>query len=253
MPGPGGRADKLGNHYEAIWTVDALLDVFEGQCRSITIEAFGDESVGVEFHLTLPDGRLQFHSLKRQKQGGDWSVADLCRAQDSTGRSILGDLSAKLLLNPNCELYFVSATGANQLRELCERAEAPPTLENFKRSVESSGKLSDAFRRIVGMCEDSEETAFSFLKALRVRLQDHQGLIKIVERRIDGTLYLKDDTELQAGDVRRLLAEFILENLGNPIAAQEIGKFLADSGLGKRDWKSEPSITEAIATTNNRS
>ena len=76
MPRPGGEADKLGNQYEAIWTVDAVLDVFLGKAISITVEAFGEESEGVEFHLETPDKKIQFHSVKRQKQGGDWSVAD---------------------------------------------------------------------------------------------------------------------------------------------------------------------------------
>lgn len=69
MPRPGGEADKLGNQYEAIWTVDAVLDVFLGKAMSITVEAFGEESEGVEFHLETLDKKIQFHSVKRQNTG----------------------------------------------------------------------------------------------------------------------------------------------------------------------------------------
>ena len=96
MPRAGGEADKLGNSYEAVWTANAIVDVFLGKYRAISVEALDDKAEGVEFHLENPDGSLQFHSVKRQKQGGDWSVADLCRTDVSTGRSILGDLFSKL-------------------------------------------------------------------------------------------------------------------------------------------------------------
>ena len=45
MPRPGGEADKVGNHYEAVWTVSAVLDVFEGASEAITVEPVGDSSL----------------------------------------------------------------------------------------------------------------------------------------------------------------------------------------------------------------
>ena len=38
MPRPGGEADKLGNHFEAVWTVNVVLDVFDGISSAITVE-----------------------------------------------------------------------------------------------------------------------------------------------------------------------------------------------------------------------
>ena len=141
MPRSAGEADKLGNQYEAIWTVDAVLDVFLGKFKAITVEAFGDESKGVEFHLQAPSNTLQFHSVKRQKQGRDWSIADLCRKNATTGRSILGDLFEKRRTYPDAELRFVSGTGANELRELCERAETPTNVADFRRIIPPKLKI----------------------------------------------------------------------------------------------------------------
>lgn len=95
MPRAGGEADKLGNRYEAIWTVDTLLDLLAGRVVSVIIESLDeDEARGAEFITTLPDGTKEFHSVKRQKSGSEWSPASLCMASE-TGRSILGDLFEK--------------------------------------------------------------------------------------------------------------------------------------------------------------
>lgn len=114
MPRAAGDADKLGNHYEAIWTVDAILDVFFGKAHSITVESLGDGSEGVEFHLEGNETQVEFHSVKRQKQGGDWSIADLCRQDTKTGRSILADLFNKRRAYGNAKLKFISATITSQ-------------------------------------------------------------------------------------------------------------------------------------------
>lgn len=150
MPRPGGESAKLGDQYDAVWTVDAAIDVFEGRFRSITVEAFGDASVGVEFHLETNDGVFQFHSVKRQRDGGDWSVTDLCRKDNNTGRSILGDLIAKRTRWPNAETRFVSATGANELRELEDRAKTPTNIAEFKGIL--SVKLQSEFDSRVRLC-----------------------------------------------------------------------------------------------------
>ena len=92
MPRAGGEADKLGNQYESFWTVECLLEVFLGKRRSITVEAFGPESEGVELHMTGPGKSREFHSVKRQTQGArGWSINDLTRQAKRTSRSILGD------------------------------------------------------------------------------------------------------------------------------------------------------------------
>ena len=123
MPRTGGEADKLGNHFEAVWTVNIVLDVFEGISSAITVEPLGDLPLGVEFYVDGADGSRQFHSVKRQKLGGDWSIADLCSAHLATGRSVLGDLFGKSTSDGSVNTCFVSSTGANEIRELTEREE----------------------------------------------------------------------------------------------------------------------------------
>jgi hypothetical protein len=251
MPRSGGEADKLGNHYEAVWTVGAVIDVFLGRFTAITVEPIGDESIGVEFHLSTPANTRQFHSVKRQKQGGDWSIADLCRHDPRTGRSILGDLFEKRRSYPDAELRFVSATGANELRELCERAETVHSVSDFQRGM--GPKLQAKFeRRIVPLCDGDEEFAFAALKALEVVLRSHKDLIRTVEQRIAELFYRKDAVPLNPGDVRRMVAEFVLGNLGPPLGADRIRELFSTNGMGIRDWKTDPRVRDIVAKINRR-
>lgn len=251
MPRAGGEADKLGNQYEAIWTVDAVIDVFVGKFTAITVEAFGDESKGVEFHLQTPGNSRQFHSVKRQKQGRDWSIADLCRMSPTTGRSVLGDLLDKRRTYPDAELRFVSITGANELRELCERAETPANVSDFKRAI--SPKLQSEFElRIVPLCGGDEQFAFAALKSLEAIPRDHKDLQRTVEQRIAELFYRQDGAPLDPGDVRRMVAEFVLENLGPPLPTDRIRELFDTNGIGIRDWKTDPTIRDRVARINQR-
>ena len=49
MPRAGGEADKLGNRYEAIWTVDRLLDLLAGRVVSVIIESLDEGDYSCQF------------------------------------------------------------------------------------------------------------------------------------------------------------------------------------------------------------
>jgi len=71
MPRPGGEADKLGNRYEGVWTVDSLLDVL----AAVIVEPLTEDHLGVEFVKELHDGRREFHSAKRQTISAIWRLS----------------------------------------------------------------------------------------------------------------------------------------------------------------------------------
>src|SRR4051794_28707067 len=100
MPRAGGEADKLGNYYESIWTVDSLLDLLSEDAISVQAEPFDkSDAEGIEFVKKLADGINEYHSVKRQTVGLSWSLATLARPKPS-GRSVLSDLFAKLESDP---------------------------------------------------------------------------------------------------------------------------------------------------------
>ncbi len=249
MPRPGGESDKLGNQFEAVWTVDAVINVLVGDFKSLTVEALGDESQGVEFHLEKSANSLQFHSVKRQKQGGDWSIAHLCRRDKATGRSILGDLFNKRHAYPDAETRFISSTGANELRELTERANTSTSVSEFKKALVPP--LQAKFSKyIVPLCHSNERSAFSALMACEVILRSHQDLIRTVEQRIDELFYLIDRSPLKPDDLRRAIADFAIRNLSRRIDAARIRSFFQENGIGVRDWKTEISVRDAVAAVN---
>ena len=249
MPRSGGEADKFGNLFEAVWTVHAVLDVFDGVFKAITVEPLAEEAQGIEFYVECNDGSRQFHSVKRQKQGGDWSVADLCRPDSATGRSVLGDLFDRSLSDCSVETCFVSSTGANRLRELSERASTLSNVSEFRRSL--SAELQPQFdNRIVPVCTDDENRAFTFLKSLKVILHSHQHLIDSVERRIAGMFYYSNRSKLDSGDLRRAIAEYVMGHLATRMDSGQVREYLQRRGIGSRDWKTDRVIAREVSRIN---
>ena len=250
VPRSGGEADKLGNLYEAVWTVHTVLDVFEGILKTITVEPLDEQAHGIEFYVECNDGSPQYHSVKRQKQGGDWSVAKLCRPEPATGRSVLGDLFQRSLSDHNVKTRFVSSTGANQLRELEESASPRSNVSEYRRSL--SAHLQPQFdNTIVPVCDGDDNRAFMFLKNLKVILHSHQHLIEVVERRIAGLFYHFDRSNLDVGDLRRAIAEYVLGSLGTRIDGEQVREYLQGRRIGSRDWKIDPTIILKISRINN--
>ena len=136
MPRAGGESDKLGNRYEGLWTVHNLLEVLDGEAIALEPEPY-DEAKGIEFIKTLPDGVQEFHSVKRQRPGAGWRLADLAR-QDPRGRSLLSDLFQKLEANPKRRVVFVSTTVESQAMEVWDRAQRCRTPEEFEQQLRTN-------------------------------------------------------------------------------------------------------------------
>ena len=51
MPRRDGEADKLGNRYEGLWTVDAVLDVLDGEFVELTVQQLGDEEITPAYNM----------------------------------------------------------------------------------------------------------------------------------------------------------------------------------------------------------
>ena len=247
MPLSGGNAGKIGNRYEAVWTVRQILDVAEGKLDDITVEEFGDDSIGVEFVTTSPDGKKTFHSVKRQRASGEWSLAELTRPSSKTGRSILGDLFAKLEPNAKTECCFVSATGANQLRELHERAIHCQETSAFKDSLHESLVLQGDFeKRVLKLAKDDWTTAHDWLRRTWVVLIDERTLTQQVEDRIRVLIYRPKGPELNPTEVRLSIADQYLQVLGQKLDRESVWETLRADGYAHRDWASDPDIQARI-------
>jgi hypothetical protein len=144
VPLPGGPSDKAGNRYERRWAVLALTDVLLGRFESIRIEVPGPAGEGFEFRVRSA-GLSEWHQVKRQRSGRDWSIATL-RAE-----GVLQLWPAKLLAGERC--VFVSGTGARELSELVERAVQAASWEEFSAYFltcidDSDGVVGSAARSV---------------------------------------------------------------------------------------------------------
>jgi len=123
MPLPGGSSDKVGNRYEARWTVDRMIAVLTGKSESIRLEPPASIDHGFEFFLRR-GSVLAYHQVKRQQAGnGHWTLADLA--------AVLENFRSKLATE-GTECVFVSTQDALELRELGERARAAQSCAEFK-------------------------------------------------------------------------------------------------------------------------
>src|SRR5258707_15889899 len=72
----GGVADKLGNDYEAHWTLIEALGVLRGHAEEIRLEAFNEDATGFEFRVTT-SGQNVWHQCKRRRAKGSWTMQAL--------------------------------------------------------------------------------------------------------------------------------------------------------------------------------
>ncbi|MEX2168068.1 MAG: hypothetical protein WD851_02050 [Pirellulales bacterium] len=249
MPRAGGESDKLGNRYEATWTVGQLLHLLTSKLQSLVVEPFGDDSRGVEFVVVARSGRREFHSVKRQRAAGDWTLSELCRAEGG-GRSVLSDLSEKLAADPAAGVCFVSSTGANQLRELAERAKRRASPSEFQSDLASSDALRGPLEQRLLPLAGDWDTLHGWLRRLRVVLMDEDSLTLEVERQIDVLLYRPDAQTREPQDVRLLLADYVLSNLGVQLTGSAVWDFLNSKGYVHRSWAADTPVYKQLAEVN---
>ena len=228
MPRPGGEADKFGNRYESLWVVDAALDIIDGDYSDLVLEPVGDEAAGVEFFRTNPSGTREYHSIKRQQAGGNWTISRLAQRSNS-GRSILGDLMKKILAG--ADGVFSSGTSASELEELTGRAQASESIEEFEKRISGNGQFSGRFQDcIIPMCGGKKDAYFA-LRKIRVRTKNEPELTKDVERRVRSMFRMHSGQALNAKSVRLLMAEFTSQKLGTPLRADSFLLYLAGEGI----------------------
>lgn len=250
MPRQGGEAGKLGNRFEGIRTVESLLDLLAADAITLTIEPFGDEALGIEFIKETSAGLREFHSVKRQTTGATWTLYELC-AREATGRSILGDLFTKLLASKDNRAVFVSATTANDLNEVCDRARRSDTASTFIAHLDASPHLKQSFDKyIVPLCDGDADKAFTYIKRIEAIGITENELIRHVEQRIRFMLYRPDGGEINPLELRSLLGEFVYARLGQATRAGDVAEFLTQNGYRLRDWSRDATVRERIASIN---
>ena len=247
MPRSGGEADKLGNRYEGLWTVDAALDLIDGEYVDLTVEAVGDEAAGVEFARTNRSGVVEYHSIKRQQGKGNWTLGRLAES-GPTGRSILGDLIAKV--DAGSEGVFSSGTSASELAELIAQARATESYDEFDARTRQNAKRSGQFWKCVVPTLGSEHGAWSALRRLRVRTVDEATLTTDVERRVRALLRTADGQRVDPKAARLLISDFLHDNLGRRLTGESILDDIEAHGLVRSRLVGDATVRQQIQRRN---
>jgi hypothetical protein len=245
----GGESSKLANAYEGVWTIYNVLDLLRGDADEVTVEPI-QEGQGIEFIKVRRDGIREFHSVKIQTTKNVWTVALLATKDKKTGRSILGDLIGKVRGDPKTQSRFISEVTANPLKLICNDAAASPDPAAFRLRL-SAARAVDFRDYILPVCGGSESDALDCLKRLDIVSVTAPLLVDNVEREISRSLYRLDGTAVDPPTVRRLVGEFILQNLGRTVTRVELLAALELQGFHEAIWSQSTKVLGRVEAQNN--
>jgi hypothetical protein len=228
--------DKLGQRYESLWTVYALLSVLRGEATSVTVEPHGEDGEGVELFRELSDGTREYLSAKRQTTSNVWSLAELTSPKEN-GRSTLGDLLNRLGDDGKHSAVFVSGTTANKLHRLCEAARRADSPESFEREINLNADLQNEFEKyILGRCGLDVLSAWKRLARLHVNGPTEDFLRQSLEREIARDVVGAAGAPVSPAGARLVLYEIVYDRFGTAITRDRIVAHLASHQLAPRDW-----------------
>jgi len=249
VPRRGGEAGHAGFKYQDHWAVDAVLDLVDGEATDLEVEPRGDEDAGIDLRVTRAPNVNEYHSVKRRQPAGNWTLSRLA-AKETTGRSILGDLVAKI--EEGRLGVFCSGTSASDLEWLIEHACASNSWPDFEERIRSNARISgDFYKRVVPMCDYSKESAQDALTRLRIRVKNRPELVRDIELRIRTMFRCATGDPLDATVVRLLIAEFVSQRLGQELTAPSIWSYLETHGYVPSHLAGNRSVTHRLRELNN--
>jgi hypothetical protein len=214
----GGVADKLGNGYEAYWTLIEALQVLRGQADEIRLEPFNEDATGFEFRVTSGQSTV-WHQCKRQRASSSWTP----HALDTEG--VLKDFGRKLS-DPNNSCVFVSSDPATAFRKLIERATLAEDLATFQAGL-AEGDV-DPVKIIRTAWAVDEETLYRQLRRCRVETVSEASLLKAADT-ICSLIFSSEPTTA----IERLLA-FLNRKITQTLTTKGFRDAIDALGLG---WK----------------
>ncbi|MCY4412146.1 MAG: ATP-binding protein [Caldilineaceae bacterium] len=240
MPLPGGAAEKYGNRYEGLWTVACMLDVMDEKADSIRLEPPDLEGQGFEFRITK-QGIQEYHQVKRQRSNGQWTLPALIR------EGVLNNFSAKLQADLKVRCVFVSATSADPLAELSDRARGAISWDEFNTNFLSADERRKDFDRVRQSQPDVPgEEIYEQLKRVYIETIGESRLRTMIECQASRLV------EGNAATVVDVLAEMASDRIHNILTGHDIWNHLQSRGFKRCYWYNNPDVLEAIGEANDR-
>lgn len=214
----GGVADKLGNGYEAHWTLIEALRVLRGQADEMRLEPFNENAKGFEFRVTTAQASV-WHQCKRQRSSSSWTP----HALDVEG--VLKDFGRKLA-DPSSSCVFVSSDPANDFRRLIERATLAEDLATFQAGLTEGD--ADPVKIVQAAWAVDDETLYRQLRRCRVETVSEVSTLREAEA-VCSLIF----TAKPADAIERLIA-FLDGKITQTLTTQSFREAIDTLGLG---WK----------------
>jgi hypothetical protein len=236
MPLPGGPSDKAGNSYERRWTVFSLVDLLDGRAERLRIEVPGDDGAGSEF-CVMVNGVPEWHQAKRQRAAGPWTVSAL------VSEGVVQPWLANLTRGDRC--VFVSSTGADELRELADRARSARSFDEFATKFLTAEPVRKRFARLRRAWNDPPEAdARDALIRIQVRAIGENELAEWINHRLRS---LTAGTE--PATVAAVLAQLADDSAHQEISASDVWRHLAKHRVTPRDLDRDAALVRRVADT----
>lgn len=229
---PGGAADKLGNRYEAWWTLYRIADVLSGRASRIRLEPPGEMGVGTEFWVDEASGRWH-EQAKDASAGGNWTLRRLI------AEGVLPSLEGHLARGDYVRL--VLSTPARDLAFLSSRARATETLAEYTEIL--TEKQRPELERLTTAWEVADTTAWRYLQRVHVEHHPPEQLRRLVHLSYD--LLMQDDPDVVVNELRGWLDDMLHRTLTAPM----IWAHLDTKGFARRLLAGEPTTVNALAAT----
>lgn len=247
----GGRADKLGNRYEARWVVKQMLRVINEEINSIILEAVGDEEEGVDVLIINKNGAREYHQCKgRNASKEKWTIADL------NNKNILRNAKKHLDRNYDSTFVLISPIPCIMLHDIHERAvNSNGCSEDFylyqiKKSSKDLSDFFDDYCRYMNLKtskKDDMNKAIDYLSRTDFHIvADDRNEKRIILDQIAFHFVGKPEV------IYSLLNNYILERdlLGRVVTSSMIIKYLQENGVELRNLALDNRIFPRIQELN---
>jgi hypothetical protein len=236
-PRPGGEADKLGNRYEAAWTIHHALFCLGDPRYALIVEDVDPElNNGSEF--TFHSGaRVEVHQLKRSTgSGNSWSLSALAT------QGVLAAAAAHVAAGR--DYHFVSSVPCGDLQELADRARKSTDADDFAQRWLNK-RLRSTFDELTAKeYFGSAEIAWSTLRGMWFQVQTETDVVRsnsvLAASRLQGaTGHL----------VALAIHDVLLDTLGQQITKDVLEQRLAEHGIEPVSTGSTVRVRDAIEST----
>ncbi len=163
---PGGPASKLGDRYEAWWTLWEVVRMLSGETETIRIEDPSTDKA--EFVVTTGFGR-ELHQAKRSHPSGKWSLSAL----ESDG--VLQAIGIQLAGN-NDRFVFASGSDARELADLCAAARDAQSHFEFEHHFLKAESRKRGFKKLRQCWDCDPLVAYGRLQRIEVHTIDEGEL-----------------------------------------------------------------------------